>query len=129
MSYPIQGWPSQAEDMQVGVLSLDSLLIDKPAASLFMRCDTNEFSTVGIHQGDLLIVERGREAKTGDLVVCAVDGEFRIGFLDVEAGQLATATERLALCGPAAFAIEGVVIRSIRCWHPIPELSPSSCGL
>ncbi len=35
----------------------------------------------GVHPGDIAIVEKGAQAKDGDVVVAVVDGEFTLKFL------------------------------------------------
>ena len=34
----------------------------------------------GIHQGDLVVIEKGREPKSGDIVIAEVDGEWTLKF-------------------------------------------------
>ncbi|WP_079819719.1 HumD family translesion DNA polymerase [Salmonella enterica] len=49
----------------------------QPAATYFMRASYSHFRE-GILQGALLVVDASLTACDGSLLVCAIDGEFRI---------------------------------------------------
>ena len=74
------GFPSPADDHMEGELDLNELLISNGPATFFVRARgtsmTGEQST--IQDGDLLIVDKSRTAKTGDVVVAYVDGQFTV---------------------------------------------------
>ena len=38
----------------------------------------------GIHQGDLVIVERGKPAKPGEIVIAEIDGEYTLKYYRVK---------------------------------------------
>ena len=59
-------------------LNLNSYLIDNPAATFFVRAGGDSMIGAGIHQGDLLIVDRSQHAVSGDVVIAIVDGEFTV---------------------------------------------------
>lgn len=68
---------SPAQDYVEETLSLDRKLINKPAATFFMRAGAT-YLRDGIIQGALLIVDRSLRACDGSLLVCSIDGELRI---------------------------------------------------
>lgn len=70
------GFPSPAEEELLDTLSLDEFLIRSPAASYLLRVSGDSMTEAGIHPGDLVIVERGRTARDGDIVIAQVDGEW-----------------------------------------------------
>ena len=72
------GFPSPAEDFMDQPLNLNSYLIDNPAATFFVRAGGDSMIGAGIHQGDLLIVDRSQHAVSGDVVIAIVDGEFTV---------------------------------------------------
>lgn len=74
------GFPSPAEEELVDTISLDEFLIRKPQASYLVKVSGDSMVEEGIMAGDLVIVERGREARNGDIVVAQVDGEWTMKY-------------------------------------------------
>lgn len=68
-------WPSPAEEELVDVLSLDEYLIKHPDQSYLIKIVGDSMIDAGIHPGDLVIVERGRNPKDKDIIVAEVDDE------------------------------------------------------
>ncbi|HBN5193851.1 TPA: LexA family transcriptional regulator [Citrobacter freundii] len=71
------GFPSPAADYVETRISLDQQLISQPASTYFMRASRSHFRE-GIIQGALLVVDASLSACDGSLLICAIDGEFRI---------------------------------------------------
>ena len=71
------GFPSPAADYVETRISLDQQLISQPAATYFMRASRSHFRE-GIIQGALLVVDASLSPCDGSLLICAIDGEFRI---------------------------------------------------
>ncbi|ASK00127.1 S24 family peptidase [Citrobacter freundii] len=71
------GFVSPAQDYVEDRLSLDRKLINKPAATFFMRAGAT-YLRDGIIQGALLIVDRSLKACDGSLLICSVNGELCI---------------------------------------------------
>ena len=76
------GWPSPAEEELVDVLSLDDYLIKHPDQSYLIKVAGDSMVDAGIHEGDLVIVERGRGPKHRDIVVAQVDGEWTMKYYE-----------------------------------------------
>lgn len=74
----VAGFPSPAEQYVEPKLSLDSLLVKRPAATFFVRVAGDSMIGEGIHPGDLLVVDRSLRPADGDVVIAAVDGEFAV---------------------------------------------------
>lgn len=72
------GFPSAAEEELVDAVSLDDYLITNKQASFLLKVSGVSMINAGIRPGDLVIIERGREAKNGDIVVASVDNEWTI---------------------------------------------------
>jgi DNA polymerase V len=68
------GFPSAAE--MEGTLKLDELLVKHPAATFLMRVEGASMIGAGIHDGDLIVVDRAIEPVTGKIVVAVLDGAF-----------------------------------------------------
>ena len=72
------GFPSPADDHIDGALDLNDLLIHRPAATFLMKCAGDSMIGAGIHNGDILIVDRSLEPKDGKIIIAAVNGELTV---------------------------------------------------
>jgi len=81
------GFPGPAEEDLSDMLSLDDFLIDNKEASYMLQVKGDSMIDAGIHEGDLVIVERGGEARSGDIVIAEVDGGWTMKYLRVKNGQ------------------------------------------
>jgi DNA polymerase V len=70
------GFPSPAEDMAEAPLSLDDLLVRRPASTFFVEMAGDALRDAGIFAGDVLVVDRSLTATSGAAVVVALDGEL-----------------------------------------------------
>lgn len=71
------GFPSPAADHALAELSLDELVGLSPTSSLFlMTAWGDSMKGVGIYDGDVLVVDKAREAKLNDIVVAVVGADF-----------------------------------------------------
>ena len=59
------GFPSPADDYAEGALDLNTHLISQPAATFFARARGDSMIGAGIHDGDLLVVDRSLTAEDG----------------------------------------------------------------
>jgi DNA polymerase V len=72
------GFPSPADDFIDKTLDLNEHLVRHPAATFFVRVAGNSMIGAGIHQGDLLIVDRSLEAQDGKIVIAILNGELTV---------------------------------------------------
>lgn len=72
------GFPSPAEDYVEGDLDLNEYLVRNPAATFMVRVQGDSMIGAGIHDGDVLVVDRSREAAPGKIVVAVLDGELTV---------------------------------------------------
>jgi SOS regulatory protein LexA len=75
------GFPSPAEEELADTLSLDDLLIQNPAATFMLKVSGDSMSGAGILPGDMVIIDKGQEPKSGDIVIAEVDGEWTMKYL------------------------------------------------
>ncbi len=80
------GFPHPADDSAKDTLALDAFLVENPSRTVLVRVKGDSMIDAGIHPGDIAVVERGREAHPGDLVVAVVDTEFTLKHLARENG-------------------------------------------
>jgi DNA polymerase V len=81
------GFPSPADDYVDQRLDLNSHLIEHPAATFFTRVSGHSMRDAGIHDGDLLIVDRALEPQDGRVVIAAINGELTVKRLRIRKGR------------------------------------------
>lgn len=81
------GFPSPADDYVEKTLDLEELLIQKPAATFFVRAQGDSMLGAGIHPNDILVVDRSKEPMPDKIVICAINGELTVKRLMVTDGQ------------------------------------------
>lgn len=75
------GFPTTAEeDAEAGTVSLDRWLIEHPEASYLLTVSGDSMIEAGIMQGDMVIVDRTRRPRTGDIVVAEVDHDWTMKY-------------------------------------------------
>jgi DNA polymerase V len=72
------GFPSPADDYVEGALDLNALLIERPAASFFVRVTGDSMTGAGIFPGDIVLVDRSLEPRNGRIVIAVLNGEMTI---------------------------------------------------
>jgi len=72
------GFPSPAEDFTELSISLDKHLIQNPAATFMAYANGNSMVRVGIHHGDILVIDRSLSAQDGDVIIALLHGEFTV---------------------------------------------------
>ncbi len=111
------GFPSPVDDYLDNPLDLNEYLIKHEAATYFCWVQGDSMEGQGIHDGDLLVVDRALEARHGSVVVVAVGGEFTCKKLDLHNRQLVPcnpAFQPIPITEELDMVIEGVVVYSIR---------------
>ena len=68
-------------------LDLNSLLIPHPLSTFYMRVRGHRLRRWGVHDGDLLLIDRSIDPQPGQLVVVAHGGKFLLRPLVVEGGS------------------------------------------
>ncbi len=82
------GFPSPAEEEMADTMSLDEYLIHNHDASFLLKVSGDSMINAGIHQGDLVIVERGRTPKSGDIVVAEIDHEWTMKYYEKRGNKI-----------------------------------------
>jgi len=72
------GFPSPAEDYTDQKLDLNALLVRNPAATFFVRVEGDSMMNAGIQHDDILVVDRSRQAASGDIVLAVLAGELTV---------------------------------------------------
>lgn len=79
------GFPSPADDYVERRLDLNEHLVRHREATFFARVQGDSMTGAGIHDGDLLVVDRALEPVSGKVVVAVLDGELTVKRLAVAA--------------------------------------------
>ena len=118
------GFPGPAEEGLLETLSLDHWLVRNREASFLLKVSGDSMIEAGILPGDLVIVDRSRAPKNGDVVVAEVDGAWTIKHFrrQGEAVTLLPANPKYAPIKPRSeLRVAGVVTSVIRSYYPSTE--------
>ncbi|EBK0028723.1 translesion error-prone DNA polymerase V autoproteolytic subunit [Salmonella enterica] len=72
------GFPSPAADYTEEELDLNAWCIRRPAAMFFVRAIGDSMKEMGLHSGDLMVVDKAEKPLQGDIVIAETDGEFTV---------------------------------------------------
>jgi SOS regulatory protein LexA len=114
------GFPSPAEEELRDIISLDEYLITRPESSFILKVSGDSMTGEGIMEGDMIIVERGRDPKNGDIVIAEVDGEWTLKYFRKEGKTiiLDAANPKYPPIRPKSeLRLGGVVTAVIRKYH------------
>jgi len=82
------GFPSPADDYVAETLDLNAYLIRHREATFFVRARGHSMTGAGIHDNDLLVVDRALTPRHGSIVIAVVDGEFTVKRLEKRNGRI-----------------------------------------
>ena len=85
------GFPSPADDHMEEKLDLNTHLVKHPTATFFVKASGDSMVGAGIHDGDILVVDRSLEPRQGRVVIAAIDGQLTV--------------KRLKIKGPKTFLV------------------------
>lgn len=74
------GFPSPAEEELRDVISFDDYLAPHPETSFLLSVTGDSMIGAGIMEKDLVIVERGRQPRDGDIILAEVDGNWTMKY-------------------------------------------------
>jgi DNA polymerase V len=72
------GFPSPALDFIDLSIDLNRHLIKHPSSTFYGRVKGDSMKDAGIHDGDLLVIDKSLEAADDKIAVCYIDGEFTL---------------------------------------------------
>lgn len=82
------GFPSPAENDLAETLDLNKHLIKHPAATFLVKANGNSMINAGIHENDILVVDRSLTPTDGKIIVVAVDGQLTVKRLKKQHGKI-----------------------------------------
>ena len=112
------GFPSPADDYVEERIDLNRHLIRHKEATFFLRVQGDSMINAGIHDGDMLIVDRAIEPVSGKIVIAALDGELTVKRLSASGGVVCLLPENpdypvIEIGADQDLVIWGVVIHVI----------------
>ena len=84
----VAGFPSPADDYLDRKLDLHEHLVRNHAATFFVRAAGDSMIRAGIHDGDLLVVDRSLTPVNGSVVIATMEGEFTVKYLAQKNGRV-----------------------------------------
>lgn len=118
------GFPSPAQDYMSGGIDLNKELVRHRETTFYARVSGHSMAGAGIEDGDLVVVDKSLEARTGDYVVACIDGEFTLKQFRLDAANccawLVPANEEfqpIKITGENDFRVWGVVTYVIKKLH------------
>lgn len=78
------GFPSPADDFLDSGIDLNKELIKNPYSTFYGRVRGDSMKDLGIHNGDLLVIDKSLEPQNGKIAVCYIDGEFTVKTIKIE---------------------------------------------
>ena len=111
------GFPSPATDYVSDHLDLNEHLIAHKEATFFLRATGHSMIGAGIHDGDLLVVDRSLAPTHRAVVIAVVDGEFTVKRLYKRAGRI-----RLLAENPDYAPIEFAEGQELQVWGVVTNV-------
>jgi SOS regulatory protein LexA len=114
------GFPSPEEEALCDIMSIDEYLISRPDSSFLLKVSGDSMTGEGIMEGDLVVVEKGRQPRNGDVVIAEVDGEWTMKYFRKQGRQviLEAANPKYPIIRPKSeLRLGGVVTAVVRKYH------------
>lgn len=114
------GFPTVTDEEINDLVSFDEYLVHRPEATFILHVSGDSMIDAGIHEGDIVLVDRKQPVRSGDIVVANVDGEWTLKYYKKHNGKVALipANRKYAHIHPEqSLEIAGVVTGVIRKYH------------
>lgn len=91
------GLPTLAPDIIApDTITIDERLIPNPSKTVLIKVKGDSMIDAGIHEGDLVVVEKRGSANVGEIIVAIIDNEFTLKRLHKERGRIVLKPENKA---------------------------------
>ena len=81
------GLPASASDSHSQIGRIDDHLVPHPSRTVLINVKGDSMIDAGIHNGDVVIVEKRSSAVSGEIVIAILDNEFTLKRLGMERGK------------------------------------------
>lgn len=75
------GFPSDVDGQTLDTIDVNEYLFEHKEVSYLLRVKGDSMIDAGIREGDLVMAEKGKEAKPGDIVIAHIDGGWTMKYL------------------------------------------------
>lgn len=114
------GTPTSDEQYENETVSLDEYLVGNPGFAYLLRVSGDSMIGEGIKPGDLVVLDKKREPKNGDIVAAYIDNQWTLKYFKKEGKQLlleAANPKYRPLTPSQSLSIGGVVVSVIRKYY------------
>lgn len=114
------GWPSPAEEELADTMNLDEFLINNKEATYMLTVSGDSMIDAGVRPGDIVLVERGREPKDGDIIIAEIDSGWTMKYFHKKGGRvsLEPANKKYQTIYPKdELKVAAVVMAVVRKYH------------
>lgn len=111
------GFPTPASEELLDTMTIDDYLVPNKAATYILEVSGESMIDAGLLPGDLVLVERGKPVKNGDIVIAEVDGKWTMKYFNNKNGRISLepANKKFTTIYPAEeLKITAVVISTMR---------------
>ena len=113
------GFPSPADDFLDINIDLNKHLIKNPSTTFYGKVRGNSMIDAGIHDGDLLIIDKSLEPQNNKIAVCFIDGAFTVKRIKIEKNIIWLVAENkdykpIKVTKDNDFIVWGIVINVIK---------------
>ncbi|MBU0767065.1 transcriptional repressor LexA [Patescibacteria group bacterium] len=105
------GVAATAEEQAEEMLTLDNYIVGDKDSTFLLRVKGDSMIEAGIHEGDLVVAEKGQEPKINDIVIGVLDGEFTLKRLKKNKGKYYLQAENPEY--PDMYAVEELQIAGV----------------
>lgn len=105
------GFATAAEEQAEELVGVEDFLVRDRARTFLLRVKGDSMINAGIVEGDIVIVERGKEPKVNEIVVGILDGEFTLKRLKKDKGKFYLQAENPAY--PDMYAVEDLQVAGV----------------
>ncbi len=109
------GFATAAEEDLSRSISLDEFLIENEEASYMLEVKGDSMIDAGIQEGDLVVVDRGKAPREGDIVIAEIDGGWTMKYYRKRAGKvyLEPANKKYPLLFPEQYLTIAAVVKAV----------------
>ena len=114
------GFPSPAEEELSDTLSLDEWLMENREATIMFKAPNDSMIGAGIIAGDLILLDRSRTAKDGDIVLAEIDRVSTMRYLRKQGSRVwleAAHPQYKGLVPKEKLTVTAVVVAVIRKYY------------
>jgi len=111
------GFPSPADDYVADTLDLNEHLMPRKEATFLLTVSGDSMIEAGIHNGDILIVDRSINPTSGRVVIAVLDGQFTVKTLEKKRGKI-----RLLPANPVFVPIEIKDEQELQIWGVVTKV-------